>query len=280
VSVDEQSYNQTAIIERIQNLTKMRAVNQKNHMLSRKLKSSTFVSLIAILASFNVVCDSLVGFQFFSAGVWYSWIFISEPVTGIILGPLAGFFSSFIGVMVGHFVYFRGAEEFLFTLGAPIGTMMSAFVFRGQWRLVLLYYLALIGVFFATPISWQLPFWGMWDVYLGLGLIFVAACLGRYRRKLWNLKSSTGVLLVGGMSAFIGLEADVLFRIFIFVPCQTYQLFYGYDAGALKGIWALGAVETPVKVMLSTIVTIAVWMPIFMSVRKLNLVTQNQLNEA
>ncbi len=245
-------------------------VNLKGYdFLTRKLSNSTLVSLVAILASFNVVCDSFIGLPFFSAGVWYSWIFISEPVTGILLGPWAGFCSSFIGVMVGHFVYFRGAEEFLFALGAPIGTMISAFAFKGKWRTVSLYYLTLIGIFFATPISWQLPFFGMWDVYLALGLVVVTVCFVECRRQPWNVKSKTRLLCVGAMSAFIGLEADVLFRIFLFVPCQTYQLFYGYDETMLKAIWTLGAVETPVKVMLSTIITIVVWIPILTSIRKL-----------
>ena len=68
----------------------------------KKLEDSAFVSLIAVFAAFNVICDSLIGPPLPFSGVWYSWIFVSEPITGIILGPLAGFFSSFIGVMIGH----------------------------------------------------------------------------------------------------------------------------------------------------------------------------------
>ena len=96
----------------------------------KKLKDSSFVSLVAVFASFNVVCDSLVGPPLPFSGVWYSWIFISEPITGIILGPLAGVFSSFIGVMIGNLIFFRGTEEFLFTLGVPIGAMVSGLLYR------------------------------------------------------------------------------------------------------------------------------------------------------
>lgn len=251
------------------------ATSKASDALSKKPNNSARVALIAILASFNVVCDSLIGLPFFSSGVWYSWIFISEPVTGIILGPWAGFSSSFIGVMIGHFIYFRGTEEFLFTLGAPIGTMISAFVFRGKLKTVLTYYVVLICIFFATPISWQLPLYGMWDVYLAMALVLATTCFVELRRKAWNVQSNTGLLRVAAMSAFIGLEADVLFRIFIFVPCQTYQLFYGYDETVLNAIWTLGAIETPVKVMLSTIVTMVVWVPIIIGVRKLNLLNRN-----
>jgi hypothetical protein len=252
------------------------ATSNADGVLAKKSSSSARVALIAILASFTVVCDSLIGLPFFSAGVWYSWVFISEPVTGIILGPLAGFSSSFVGVIIGHFVYFRGAEEFLFTLGAPIGTMMSAFVFRGKLKTVLTYYVVLMCVFFATPVSWQLPFYGMWDVYVALGLVLAATLFVEFRRKAWNVQSNTSLLRIAAMSAFIGLEADVLFRIFIFIPCQTYQLFYGYDETVLKAIWTLGAVETPAKVLLSTIVTMVVWVPIVIGLRKLNLLNRNQ----
>jgi len=235
----------------------------------KKLKDSAFVSLIAVFAAFNVVCDSLIGPPLPFSGVWYSWIFISEPITGIILGPLAGVFSSFIGVMIGHFVFFRGAEEFLFTLGAPIGTMISAFVFRGKWKIVLLYYLTLLGAFFATPIAWQLPFWGMWNVYLALGFVFVVVLLVERWRNLWNVNFSACLFYILALSAFIGLEADVLFRIFIFIPCQTYQLFYGYDVNALQAIWVLGAVETSTKAALSTIMTVIIGLPIITVVRKM-----------
>lgn len=238
----------------------------------KRLKDSTFVSLIAIFAAFNVVCDSLLGPPLPFSGVWYSWIFISEPITGIILGPWAGFFSSFIGVMIGHFVYFRGVEEFLFTVGAPIGTIISALIFRGKWKIALIYYLTLLGAFFATPIAWQLPFWGMWDVYLAFSCLPVLAFVMRRGRNLRNNKStSIRLLYIVALCAFIGLEADVLFRIFILIPCQTYRAFFDFDVGALQSIWVVGAVETSIKATLSTLVSMMVVPIIITAVRKMGL---------
>ena len=89
-----------------------------------KLRESWVISLIAVFAAFNIVCDSLMGPLPDISGVWYSWIFIAEPISGIILGPFASFFSTFIGVMVGHSIYIRDSAEFRFTLGAPIGAMI------------------------------------------------------------------------------------------------------------------------------------------------------------
>jgi len=237
----------------------------------KKLMDSAFVSLIAVFASFNVVCDSLIGPPLPFSGVWYSWVFISEPITGIILGPWAGIFSSFIGVMIGHFILFYGAEEFLFTLGVPIGAMISALIFRGKWKIALVYYLALLAAFFATPIAWQLPLWGMWDVYAALGLLFATVAIVKRRKNLWNIESNICLFHVLALSAFIGLEADVLFRIFILIPCQTYQLFLGYNLNTLQALWIVGAVETSTKAALSTVITVIIGLPIINVVRKMGL---------
>ncbi|MDH5459781.1 MAG: hypothetical protein OEY95_04825 [Candidatus Bathyarchaeota archaeon] len=238
----------------------------------KKLKESSFVSLIAVFAAFNIVCDSLMGPPLPSSGVWYSWIFMSESINGIILGPYAGFFSSFIGVMVGHSIYFRGSPEFLFTLGAPIGAMISSLIFRGKWKIALIYYLALLGAFFITPVSWQLPFWGMWDVYLAFGCLLFLIVVMKKWKSFWDTKS-TGVRLlhIVALCTFIGLEADVLFRIFILVPCQTYQIIYALDVSELQLWWAIGAVETSTKAALSTLVTMMVASPIIKAVRKMGL---------
>jgi hypothetical protein len=187
------------------------------------------------------------------------------------LGPLAGFLSNFIGVMIGHFIFFRGVEEFLFTFGAPIGAMISSLLYRGKWKMALTYYLALMVAYFATPIAWQLPFWGMWDVYVALVLLLAVTVIMIKWKKLWNTKSRAYLFSILALSTFIGLEADVLFRIFIFIPCQTYRLFYGYDVNALKAIWILGAVETSTKATLSTVITAIIGLPIISVVRKMGL---------
>jgi len=237
-----------------------------------KLRESWVISLIAVFAAFNIVCDSLMGPLPDISGVWYSWIFIAEPISGIILGPFASFFSTFIGVMVGHSIYVRDSAEFLFTLGAPIGAMISSLIFRGKWKIALAYYMALLGAFFATPVSWQLPFWGMWDVYLAFGCLLVSIVIMKKWKGFWNTKSvGVPLLYIVALGTFIGLEADVLFRIFILVPCQTYKIIYALDVSMLQLWWAAGAVETSTKAALSTLVSVMVTPPILRAVRKMGL---------
>jgi hypothetical protein len=212
------------------------------------MKKSRTVSLVAIFAALGVVCDAVVT-PGFSAGVWFGWIPMISPIAGMVLGPYNGFISILIAVMIGHSLVPRETiYEFIFTLGAPTGSMMSGFMFRGDWKKVFAFYTTMLVFYFITPISWRLPVWGMWDVYvayvilLGLGIIM-------------SVRGSDEIkhLSPFAVSAFIGLEADVLLRIFIFVPCQTYRLFYGLTPEALVAIWAVPApIITPFKVLLST----------------------------
>jgi len=217
------------------------------------LKKSSFVSSVAIFASLNVICDAVVIPQF-SSGIWYGLVFLTEPITGILLSPFAGFLSTLIGVLVGHVIIPRGIEEFLFTLGAPIGAMISAFVYKGNVKAVFVYYTLLLASYFATPIAWELPIWGMWDVYCAYSLLLFLV-ISQHLGHQWVWKSNKlGFLLA--FCAFIGLEADILFRIFVFIPGQTYQSMYGFSVEILKVVWVSGAFITPVKVAVSTFLTV------------------------
>jgi hypothetical protein len=233
-----------------------------------RLRRSQFLALVAVFASVNSVFDSLTGLSQLSSGVWTGWIFIVEPINGIVLGPYAGFLSSFIGVMIGHSIYFRDHYEFLFTLGAPVGAMMAGFLFRKRWKPVLIYYTVLLGIYFISPIAWQLPIWGMWDVYLAYFTLLGVAVLMMTWKGRWNPRPR-GLLHSTALSALVGLEADILFRIFILVPGHTYWFFYGFSAEQLIPWWVMGAAITPVQVALAILVTMIVGPPLAKVISKL-----------
>lgn len=174
-----------------------------------------------------------------------------SPIAGFVLGPYNGFVSTLIAVMVGHLISPREtAYEFVFTLGAPVGSMMSGFAFEGKLTRVFAYYTFVLAAYFATPVSRLLPIWGMWDCYLAYALLAFLLLLSGARKAGKLVKRVSPFAL----SAFLGLEADVLLRIFIFVPLQTYRLFYGLTPEALAAIWAAPApIITPFKVLLSTL---------------------------
>ncbi len=232
-------------------------------MLKRKLRTSQIVAIVAVFAALNVVTDSFSGLP--SSGVWYSWNFLIEPLTGIILGPLLGFSATITGVMIGHYIYFIDLYEFLFTIGAPIGVSVSALMFKGRWKPVLAYYITLLATYSITPIAWELPFWGMWDTYAAFLLLIIVVFLTKKHLTQHDSKRASFALAI---AAFVGLEADVLFRIVLLVPGQTYRFFYGWDVQTLKVIWGSGALITPLKVGLSTIATVVIGHPLVKTLRK------------
>lgn len=217
-------------------------------------KSSLFTSIVAIFAALTAISDIILESPLPYSGVWLSWVFIMEPMTGMLLNPYASFLATLLGVLVGHTIRYRDIYEFIFTLGAPFGSMISSLIFRGKWKQALGYYMLLLGAYFLTPVSWSLPPFGMWDVYMAAGCLVIATLIIEKKAEFWHVKSLSS-LYVPALCTFIGLEADVLFRIFILVPCQTYQFFYGWNAETLQGIWAAGAIETPIKAGLSALIS-------------------------
>ena len=233
-------------------------------------KKSRFLALVAIFASLNVVCDSIAGIPQFLSGVWYSWIFMIEPLTGLILPPYAAFLSTFIGVMAGHVVYPRDTYEFLFTIGAPIGSMISSLLYRGKYKIVLVYFLAFFAAYFATPISWQLPPWGMWDTYSAFVALLIASFAFSIKESDFKEKRQKMLPFLLAFYAFIGLEADILFRIFLFIPCQTYRLLF-FTIEELEFIWLGGAIVTPIQVAISSLFTSAIGIPLMKIVKRTDL---------
>jgi len=176
-------------------------------------------ALIALFAVMSVALDSMVT-PGFSSGIWSGWVFVMSPITGMVLGPR----------------------------GAPIGSAISGMVFRGKRGKILVYYAALLAAYFLTPVAWSLPFWGMWDVYLAVLVLLALIALERRERS--NLIRDPRTL--AALSALLGLEADILFRIFILIPCRGYSVFYGLTPEVLAMIWSIPApLITPIKVAIS-----------------------------
>jgi thiamine transporter ThiT len=137
-------------------------------MLEKKIlkTKSQRIALIAMFSVISIVLDSIIT-PGFSAGVWFGWIFIMSPVNGLLLGPIDGFITTLLSVMIGHTVVFReSVYEYIFSLGAPIASLITGLIYRQRKSLVTLYFIILLGAYFLSPISRDLPIWGMWDVYL------------------------------------------------------------------------------------------------------------------
>lgn len=205
------------------------------------------ISLIVLFAVISIVLDSMVT-PGFSSGIWFGWIFLMSPISGIVLGPRDGFLATLVSVLIGHSIVFRESIfEFIFTIGAPIGSAITGMVFRGERIKILVYYTALLAAYFLTPVTRQLPLWGMWDVYLAYILLLVMVI---FKRRLVDIMRNPKIAVI--VSTFIGLESDILFRIFVLIPGRGYNLFYGFTTEMLVMIWSIPApIITPIKVIIS-----------------------------
>jgi hypothetical protein len=233
-----------------------------------KQGGSRSIAFMAVFAAMIAALDSTPMIPGFYSGVWDSWVFILSPIVGILLGPVLGAIAVGLGSLVGHLVYFRDPLELIFMLGAPVGAGMAGLVYQQRWRSAFIIYSLLLLGYFITPVTWQLSLWGIWDVLVGFTLIFGITTVSSFKKSLAGLLSSTTFRLVFG--AVIGLESDILVRIFILIPCQTYWFFYGLPVEELQLMWLIAGFITPLKVVLAAIATVAIGKPIIRQFQEIN----------
>lgn len=111
--------------------------------------------------------------------------------------------------------------------------------------MVFIYYTLLLVTYFLTPISRNIPIWWMWNVYVAYSILCVLVLM-RNKWSMGRIEPENHPYLYA-LCAFIGLEADILFRIFILIPSQTYK-FYGFSNEVLSLIWTAGTFITPIQV--------------------------------
>ncbi|MHA2022559.1 MAG: hypothetical protein ACTSWQ_02745 [Candidatus Thorarchaeota archaeon] len=241
------------------------------------LTGSRSITFTAIFAAMIAVLDSIPMIPGFYGGIWDSWAFMLSPLIGILLGPIAGAISVGLGGVVGHLVYFRTPIELLFMLGAPIGAGMAGLVFQERWRSVLaIYSLFLLG-YFITPVTWSLSLLGVWDVLVGFTLILAVTLVSSRLNKMgYEILSSTNMKLILG--TVIGLEADILVRIFILIPGQMWWLYYAMPLEILQGLWLVAGIITPIKVVVAAIATVAIGKVLLYHFREQYPDSENQLS--
>lgn len=225
--------------------------------ISIETDKSLFVSLTAVFAAMSVVADLVL---IPSAGIWDSAIFILSPLAGILLGPFAGAVAVGIGSLAGHYIFFRDIYEMVFMIGAPFGAAIAGLVYQRRWHLALGFYSVLLLGYFLEPVTWILPLWGIWDILAGFCLLIIFSVISA--RKLWPENQRYQDLLGLFFASVIGLESDILLRVFILIPGQTYWIFYGFGPEVLQAIWLAAGFLTPLKVAIATIFALLVGLPL------------------
>lgn len=216
---------------------------------------SQFVAFTAVFAAMAAALDFILTPGFYS-GIWDSWIFLLSPLVGVLLGPIGGFVAIGIGSIAGHMLFFRDVFELVYMIGAPLGAAMAGLVYEKRWKLVFTIYTLLLGGFLIYPVSWALPLFGIWDILVGFGFVLVFTVLTR--RGWWEDENDKRNLLNLVFCTVIGLETDILTRVFLLVPGQTYWLFYGFTVEDLQIIWLGAGIITPIKVLLAVILMVTV----------------------
>lgn len=223
------------------------------------------ITYLAMFTALGTVLDVIPIIPGFYSGIWDSWLFLLSPLIGILLGPFYGAISVGMGSMIGHLIYFRDPFELVFMWGAPLGAAVAGFVYQGKWKPVLGIYGSMLGIYLIYPVSWALPLWGIWDTLVGFGLVLVYSLLiGLVNSGKARLESQSIVIL---LAAVIGLEVDILFRIVLLVPGQTYWFFYGWTVEQLQIIWMSSGIITPIKVFLAAITTLMITKAVLLQIR-------------
>ncbi len=222
------------------------------------------IAYVSIFTALGAVLDVIPIIPGFYSGIWDSWLFLLSPVIGILLGPFYGAVSVGTGSLIGHLIYFRDPFELVFMWGAPLGAATAGFIYEKKWLPVLGIYGSLLGGYLIYPVTWVLPLWGIWDVLVGFALIVVFIFLVNMESD-ENIRIGMHTLTIA-FAAIIGLEADVLFRVFVLVPGQTYWFFYGFTVADLQYIWMSAGIITPIKVLLSSIATIMITKAVLLNI--------------
>ncbi len=237
--------------------------------LKSKVMGSRSVALIAVFTALVVVLDAIPMIPGFYGGVWDSWVFLFSPLVGVILGPTVGFFSILFGSLIGHLLYFRDVFELVFMVGAALGSGMAGLAYRRKWRPVMGVYTVLLMLYLVYPVSWSLPLFGIWDVLAGYAVVTLFSVMTTRNALPKDRDRRMATLLA--LAGIIGLESDVLFRVVLLVPGQTYWFFYGLDPSQLVLLWLAAGVITPIKVAMGTVAVVVVGLTLLHSLNSMEL---------
>lgn len=195
-------------------------------------------------------------------GPWRSWAVYLEPIEGIVLGPIAGFFAALIGSSIARMI--KPDEFWMFGIIAePVGVMVSGFLAKGRWKPVMAIYGAMILAFFMHPYGRMLPLWTVMDILFAFIIIYPVARITKHVYQSDVTHLSEAVVSI----SFIGTVADSLTRVFLLVPAGLYRLFFS-SFESLSGVFIMGAAGSYIEDLIVVIVSVSVGVPLLVALRK------------
>lgn len=208
----------------------------KAGLKGRSASRSVLISLIATLAALHSILSVM-------PGVWRRWSIVLEPLEGLIAGPVGGVAAALVGALVGRVLK---PDAFLienfFGFAEGIGALGAGFLAKGRWKPVAAIYTILLGAFLVHPVARIVPLWTLWDIYLA----FTVLVVGLFSKRIFTRRDPKGLPFRVGFIAFIAVELDVLFRIFMLIPLGLYRL-YPIPLELMPEIFIAGAFTTPLE---------------------------------
>lgn len=221
------------------------------------MRSSLKIALTAVFAALHTVL------YFASFGLWRNWAIYLEPVTGILLGPWAGFSAALIGSAIGRMI--RPDPLWMFGIVAePLSVLMIAFLAKRRWLPVLATYGVMLVAYFLHPFGTLLPLWTILDVLLGLVLIYPVARFHRLGAEEDKRFLPLSVILV----SFVGTVTDSLTRIFLFIPAGLYA-FLGLSFDQVFFTFTTGAVASYIEDLIVVAVSLLVGVPLLLALKRM-----------
>jgi len=131
----------------------------------KTLLSSKTITLIGVFASLHAIL------YFMPSPLWRNWAIYLEPIEGIILEPLAGPLSAFMGSFIARLI--KPDEYWMFgVIAEPIGVLFAGLLAEGKWKHSIAAYSMMLAAYFMHPFGRMLPLWTILDVLLALILIY------------------------------------------------------------------------------------------------------------
>jgi hypothetical protein len=202
-------------------------------------------------------------------GLWRSLSIYIEPIEGILLGPYVGFSAALLGSSVARVL--KPDDFWMFGLIAePVSVLVAGFLARALWKPVLAIYSLMLSAYFVHPFGRALPIWTIFDILIGLLLIYPAAKFSQGSRTMDLKRLSISLVLV----SFVCVATDSLARVFLLVPCGLYGLFFT-DFEALQVAFVLGAVSSYIEDFVVVVFSFLVGVPLAMTVLRTGILQRN-----
>jgi len=219
------------------------------------MRKSLIIGSIAIFAALHSALYLL-------PGPWRSWSVYLEPIEGIVLGPIAGFFTALIGSSTARMI--KPDEFWMFgVIAEPLGVLVSGFLAKGRWKPVMAIYGVMIAAFFMHPYGRMLPFWTVLDIIFAFIIIYPATKVTKYVYQSDFTHLSKTLVPI----SFVGTVADSLTRVFLLVPAGLHTLFFpSFDV--LNWVFVTGAVGSYIEDLIVVMVSVVVGVPLLVALRK------------